>query len=160
MDSVSYNDKEINYLVFISKFVRNPFFCLYCKVALDDGFGILFFSQILFFITEMWFLSLVSMHEGVFTNDYLSEDFFGILFCDYCKVELDDGLLFYCSFFLIQFLYNRNVISFSNFHAAILTFLIYQTARRSAEATKRIFQHFDFEIPVAFGVHQKLIGSH
>ena len=99
MDSVSYNDKEINYLVFISKFVRNPFFCLYCKVALDDGFGILFFSQILFFITEMWFLSLVSMHEGVFTNDYLSEDFFGILFCDYCKVELDDGLLFYCSFF-------------------------------------------------------------
>ena len=99
MDSVSYNDKEINYLVFISKFVRNPFFCLYCKVALDDGFGILFFSQILFFITEMWFLSLVSMHEGVFTNDYLSEDFFGILFCDYCKVELDDSLLFYCSFF-------------------------------------------------------------
>ena len=48
----------------------------------------------------MWFLSLVSMHEGVFTNDYLSEDFFGILFCDYCKVELDDGLVFYCSFFL------------------------------------------------------------
>ena len=47
----------------------------------------------------MWFLSLVSMHEGVFTNDYLSEDFFGILFGDYCKVELDDGLVFYCSFF-------------------------------------------------------------
>ena len=63
-------------------------------------------------------------------------------------------------FFKIQFLYNRNVISFSNFHAALLTFLIHQTARRSAEATKRIFQHFDFEIPVAFGVHQKLIGSH
>ena len=54
----------------------------------------------LFFITEMWFLSLVSMHEGVFTNDYLSDDFFGILFCDYWKVELDDGILFYCSFFL------------------------------------------------------------
>ena len=109
----------------------------------------------------MWFLSLVSMHEGVFTNDYLSEDFLGIPFCDYCKVELDDGLLFYCSFFKIQFLYNRNVISFSSFHAAILTFLIYQTECRSAEAkTKRIFQHFDFKIPVAFGVHQKLIGSH
>ena len=109
----------------------------------------------------MWFLSLVSMHEGVFTNDYLSEDFFGILFCDYCKVELDDGLVFYCSFFFkIQFLYNRNVISFSSFHAAKLTFLVYQTARRSAEAAKRIFQHFYFEIPVAFGVHQKLIGSH
>ena len=51
----------------------------------------------------MWFLSLVSLHEGVFTNDYLSEDFFGILFCDYCKVELDDGLVFYCSFFEFNF---------------------------------------------------------
>ena len=47
----------------------------------------------------MWFLSPVSMNERIFTNDYLSEDFFGILFCDYGKVELDDGLLFYCSFF-------------------------------------------------------------
>ena len=56
------------------------------------------FLEFFFLITEMSFLSLLSMHEGVFTNDYLSEDFFGILFCDYCKVELDDGLLFYCSF--------------------------------------------------------------
>ena len=80
----------------------------------------------------MWFLSPVSMNERIFTNDYLSEDFFGILFCDYCKVELDDGLLFYCSFFLIQFFYNRNVISFSSFHAAILTFLIDETECTSA----------------------------
>ena len=61
------------------------------------------FLKFYFFITEMWFLSLVSTHEKVFTNDYLSEDFFGILFCDYCKVELHDGLLFYCCcFFLIE----------------------------------------------------------
>ena len=73
----------------------------------------------------MWFLSLVSMNERVFTKDYLSEDFFGILFCDYCKVELDDGLLFYCSFFFNSIFYNRNVISFSTFHAAILTFFIH-----------------------------------
>ena len=59
------------------------FFFVYCNVELDDGFSTLFFSYILFFITEMWFLSLVSMHEGVFTNDYLSDDFFGILFCHY-----------------------------------------------------------------------------
>ena len=76
------------------------------------------------------------------------------------RLSLMTVYYFIVVFFKIQFLFNRNVISFSSFHAAILTFLIYQTARRSAEATKRIFQHFDFEIPVAFGVHQKLIGSH
>ena len=35
-------------------------------------------------------------------------------------------------FFLIQFFYNRNVISFSSFHAAILTFLIDETECTSA----------------------------
>ena len=70
------------------------------------------------------------------------------------RLSLMTVYYFIVVFFKIQFLFNRNVISFSSFHAAILTFLIYQTARRSAEATKHIFQHFDFEIPVAFGFRQ------
>ena len=47
----------------------------------------------------MWFLSLVSMHEGVFTNDYLSEDFFGILFCDFARLSLMTVYYFIVVFF-------------------------------------------------------------